>query len=204
MKAFIRMQKHFPSSILFSFENGKGFDDDGFQWAPKTFLGRVSGGEGILDCKDEIDYKRAPSSSDHSFADNRGLHSSYFGMQLDLKDGLKPWTSNPRRLDIFNEYDMFAYAMILTSTACLAWIDVLKWQRLAIIVPRPLSPKNRMSIGVLVSIHDEIDDELFCHVRSKIILWLYARPCSNRDALQFVKNHARLSYLREHQKWCVG
>ena len=204
MKVFIRMQKYFPSSILFSFENGGGFDEDGFRWAPKTFLGRVSGGEGSLDRKDEKDYKRNSSTPDSSFADESGLHSSYFGMELNLQHGFRAWHSNPQRLDILNENDMFAYSMMLTSTANLAWNDVSRWNRPAVIVPRPLSSKNRMSLGVLVFIHAKVDDQLFCHCRSRILVWLYARPCSDKDALQFVKNHARLTYRSENQKWCVG
>ena len=204
MKVFIRMQRFFPSSILFSFENGKGFDEDGFRWAPKTFLGRVSGGEGVLDCKDEEYYRRTPSIPDNSFADEYGLHSSYFGMELNLQHGFLAWRSNPRRLDILNENDMLAYAMILNSTANLTWTDVSRWNRPALIVPQPLSSKHRISLGVLVSIYREIDDEIFCHCRSRITLWLYARPCSDKDASQFVKNHARQTYMSENQKWCVG
>ena len=204
MKAFITMQRSFPSSILFSVADGDGFDEDGFRWAPTTFLGRVSSGEGLLDCGGEKEYMKASSIPDCSFADERGLHSSYFGMQLDLQHGFRAWRSNPRRLDILNESDMFAYAMMLTGTASLTWNDVSTWKRPALIVPRRLSGRDRINLGVLVSVYADVNNRLFCHRRSRIVVWLYARPCSDEDALQFVKNHARQTYLSENQKWCVG
>ena len=61
-----------------------------------------------------------------------------------------------------------------------------------------------MSRGVLVSIRAETEGEISCSCETRVIIWLYARQCADEDALQFVRNHARLRTLSKNQKWCIG
>ena len=205
MKTFIRMQKHFPSSILFRTQSNNNLDENGLRWAPKTFLGRTSGGESSMHLRNpDTDYRRAPSTPDTAIADQAGLHAEYHGIELSLSRGFRTFLHNSSRLDVLCESDMFAYAISITSATDLTWDKVSEWKRPAVILPRPMSPKVRMSLGTLVSIYSETDGKFFCRFQTRVVLWLYARPCSTEQALQFVKNYARLTLLSEDQKWCIG
>ena len=67
-----------------------------------------------------------------------------------------------------------------------------------------MSSAKAFSVGLLVEIYDVREGEKVCTSRAKIVAWLCSRPCTDKDALQFVKNHAYLTYCTEQQKWCVG
>ena len=115
MKAFIQMQKCFPTSMLFDTPSGGTFEEEEFRWAPRTFLGRNPGGESVLAIKDQQDYKRHPTSPEHGFADDCGLDITTFGLEVNLRSGFRLWSKNTSRLDILSKSDIFAYAISIVN-----------------------------------------------------------------------------------------
>lgn len=100
---------------------------------------------------------------------------------------------------------MFAYpASILRGPSSITWNEVSQWERPLLILPRPMSLKNRFSSGVLVAVNSDVKGEILCSFRCPVVLWLYAPPRTDEDISLFVDNHERLSTPGENQKRSVG
>lgn len=118
VKKFILMQKHFPSFYLFLWDEGNNIQEDGFRWAPRTFLGRQSITPPSFALRYDNEYPNGhsiPSTVDNSFADSAGFHVYYPGFLFDLKQDFKLRSDREYVLGLHNEGDSGYYEIHLTT-----------------------------------------------------------------------------------------
>jgi hypothetical protein len=211
MHQFIRMQKHFPSSIIFWESRAPNLKEEAFRWAPDTFLGRTSTMERSFVLRDPYrDYNLGPGRVDQAYVDGKGLHVEYFGLNLDLS---KYRETNATELHLRNLTDMHRYKVALISrkddALAPVWDHMLPLKRPMIILPRTFASRFErfLQVGLLVDVHspeDGIELELCCNpVRRVLALREPGERTAEYEERSIGKTATAWS-LNENQKWCVG
>ena len=161
MKAFILMQRAFPTSVLFG--NGvvqRHLSEEGFGWASRSFMGRTRGTTSTFTTVDVEWQYEEPTSENVTFADEKGLHVQSFGLQLDLKN-CKGKEEGPIQTEakcmITSGPDQGVYALKIVPDAegrVKRWQDIYTWidKSPFLILPRRMDQGTRSLYAVLVSV----------------------------------------------------
>jgi hypothetical protein len=204
LKKFILMQRHFPSFFLFLWDAGQ---EDGFRWAPRTFLGRKSIIAPTYALRDDSEYPdghSTPITVDNSFADDAGFHVEYPGLILDLSHDFRLRSGQEYVLGLHSDSDGGYYEVhLVTGEPSRSWGRFRELLRPALILPRPCSPLNLMVVGRLVSVYHE-GDKLFARIQCPVIVICRVMPASEKLLESNREHYVRASTLKETQKWCVG
>jgi len=208
LKAFIIMQRSFPSTLLFVGRDSIGsLEEDGFRWAPKSLIGRHSDMTKYM-FRDPNDFHRRPGLKDTTYADEDGLHSEYPGMNSHTEKDFQPDPEEPRMLHFLNQDDGGWCDILLAvpPDSNISWASLSLYSHLAVIFPRPLSmaADDRALNGVLAKVNQERSGELFCHRQCAVRARLHSFSLSGAARSQFVDNKARARNLNVGQRWCVG
>jgi Heterokaryon incompatibility protein (HET) len=213
MKAFILMQKRFPAISLFMPEHHVRIEDEGFRWAPKSFVFR-RGGISAYQRKtiETISDREEPlglADERLALADERGLHSEYFGFRIDLSRSPQDKT----QLLFSDESDNSWYILNPAMGDSISWKDADPHKMLdpALVLPRPPSLDDRAFLGLLVSIYKEENDTLFARYLGTTVGVLIqkggtedeVRSSVNMSVLSDIRS-ARFKNMGLHQKWCIG
>lgn len=206
MKKFVLLQAHFPTALLFMGDyKPRAIDEDGFRWVPETFVSRRSFGISSYKLRDpNRQYHAVPGLPDSALADKFGLHIQSFGFSLELYSNVDTTSSNPYGTRILNERDGYSYKIQLNKICSQYTWDYLKQLNAPkIILPRPLDPSTRVLFGVLVTVLEEVDSELFCRYHVQIMAsWNGA--AGPADEWERLNGCGRVYSLDVDQKWCVG
>jgi hypothetical protein len=201
------MQRSFPSFFLFLWDVGQNIQEDGFRWAPRTFLGRKSTIAPTYALRYDSEYPDGhsiPKTVDNSFADEAGFHVEYPGFILDLSHDFKLRSGQEHVLGLHNDSDNGYYEVLLvTGEPSRSWGQFRELLRPALILPRPSSLLNLMVVGRLVSVHHE-GEKLFARIQCTVIVVCSGIPASDTLLELNQDYYVRASTLKETQKWCVG
>jgi hypothetical protein len=207
LKKFILMQRSFPSFFLFLWDAGQNIQEDGFRWAPRTFLGRKSTIAPTYALRYDSEYPDGhsiPKTVDNSFADEAGFHVEYPGFILDLSHDFKLRSGQEHVLGLHNDSDNGYYEVhLVTGEPSRSWGQFRELLRPALILPRPSSLLNLMVVGRLVSVHHE-GEKLFARIQCTVIVVCSGIPASDTLLELNQDYYVRASTLKETQKWCVG
>ena len=210
MRAFILMQGFFPTSVLF----GRGkfeehFEDEGFRWAPCSFLTRTAGPSAYENTFDPR-WVGKEESVETSYADERGLHVQSFGFRLDVRNCTKENVKNPMVCLVLEGLQQGAYTLSLLGR--ITWDICLSWgKQLFLILPRPLDVGSRALVGVLASGLEEsegTESAITCRYEERVAIYLGERHLTGEPYTEYrmdanVPGAIQATVLDEKQKWCV-
>ena len=204
LKKFILMQQYFPSTSLFF--SGAKMDEDGFRWAPKTF---VFSRAGLLPA-----YQRNPDQGSSRFerqttlakADIEGLHVELFGFRLEVLEGSS--TVDGHTLVREETSELWYTLRPMKKTIATPFVDLELYQIPNLSLVLPVCPADgTLYYGILVSVYKEEDGVLFSRFVSRVTLhqWGTRSLVSVRSVLGIEEPRpAKAKRLKVDQKWCIG
>ncbi|MCJ1319161.1 hypothetical protein MMC15_004494 [Xylographa vitiligo] len=218
MKAFILMQRFFPSSVLFwhGFQEER-FQEEGFRWAPYTFLSRTSG-PSPYDNMFSSQWIAELPHVETAYADPQGLHMRSHGFRLDLRNCRQPNTNTPMQPTsdgymmclILDGQQQGVYRLTLIGRSTWSWGAIRNYQApLFVILPCLIEVGN---CGVLVSgsnVTGTVEGEIVCRHESRLAVYLAERHLGGEPYTQHrfdanVPGAIQAAALDMEQLWCVG
>ena len=210
MKAFILMQRFFPTSVLFGRGNPEEhFKDEGFRWAPCSFLTRTVG-PSVYENMFDPRWIGKEDSVETAYADEEGLHVQSFGFQLDLRNCKAKPSKEPIACLVLDGPQQGVYMLTLFGGE--TWDVVNSWGRpLYLIVPRRLDGTSKALAGVLVSGLEGLgrtESAVVCRYEYRVTIYLLVRhftgePYTKYRLDAYFPDVIQATALDEEQKWCV-
>ena len=210
MRAFILMQRFFPTAVLFGRGNyEEHFEDEGFRWAPCSFLTRTAGPSAYENLFDPR-WTGKEESVETAYADERGLHVQTFGFRLDLRNFGEKNPKNPTVCLVLDGPQQGAYTLSLLGRN--TWDVVVSWGKpLFLILPRPLDVGSRALAGVLVTKSEVLggtESAIACRYEDRVAVYLGERHLTGDPYTEYlfgagVPDAIQATVLDEKQEWCV-
>ncbi|MCJ1377320.1 hypothetical protein MMC17_000414 [Xylographa soralifera] len=220
MKAFILMQRFFSSSVLFGHGlHEERFEEEGFRWAPYSFLSRTSGPSAYNNMFSSQWIEELPHV-EIAYADEQGLHIRSHGFRLDFRNCREPNTYTPMQAAfggdmiclILEGQQQGVYRLMLTGRSTWSWDAIRTLQApLFVILPRLIEAGNRSSDGVLVSgsnMTGTAEGEIICRYENRLTVYLAERHLGGEPYIDHrfdanVPYAIQAAALDMEQQWCV-